>query len=435
MSIRKAPPKGPTADDFIPLLRQDKVPLWRLAPDATNYSIIAPLINHTQDAATVKANLAKWKGLGHPVGIQILHKWDTQPKGQAAIAGYNGLNDQSLLNFVDTVVCDIVPKGLLFMASRFKKAVAKELISDEEELEVKIPHHMEAIFSASRSSVNDLSDEIRAQRLIGPDLLINQYMEDNNIKSLTDKIIHDLTFPMFLPVTASMVGRGKGEEIDVAATVLAHAVQILLFAPTRWNKDIEYRRPNPDYTPRYPTPDGHGGNCRSVGGLFSLEDLHRAIILLYTALYRRTAPGASNIRSNRLPTPPDSFLGYFDVKRQTPVLGDEAEMGPAQRAVIRSLANRLTQMDTWVEDEKDSPITTSQLLTRSVEPSNDLSQTNEQTQTQASVPSTLVDKSIKMQTLYMECVSTMQNRLQKDGSDLGNSQPLWQILEALTQES
>ncbi|PNP51939.1 hypothetical protein THARTR1_07148 [Trichoderma harzianum] len=428
MSIRKAPPKGPTADDFIPLLRQDKVPLWRLAPDATNYSIIAPLINHTQDAATVKANLAKWKGLGHPVGIQILHKWDTQPKGQAAIAGYNGLNDQSLLNFVDTVgkylhipralvkhlltslnlynnigtVCDIVPKGLLFMASRLKNAVAKELISDEE-LEVKIPHHMEATFSASRSSVNDLSDESRAQRLIGPDLLINQYMEDNKIKSLTDKIIHGLTFPMFLPVTASMVGRGKGEEIDVAATVLAHAVQILLFAPTRWNKDIEYRRPNPDYTLRYPTPDGHGGNCRSVGGLLSLEDLHRAIILLYTALYRRTAPGASNIRSNRLPAPPDSFLGYFDVKRQTPVLGDEAEMGPAQRAVIRSLANRLTQMDTWVEDEKDSPITTSQLLTRSVEPSNGLSQTNEQTQTQASVPSTLVDKSIEMQTLYMEC--------------------------------
>ncbi|KAL7940427.1 hypothetical protein V8C42DRAFT_356270 [Trichoderma barbatum] len=390
---------APTVEDFTPLHRQDNIAAWRRQPDAIDYSVSDTAINTPDTGSDIKANLAKWKDVGHRTGIQVLHKWETLPKGQTAIAGYNGMNDKTLLNFVDTVVCDIVPKGLVCMATKFKHSTAKELISDESELEDKIPRHMEAIFSTSRSSVNDLSDEGKAQNLIGPDELVNEYMEDRKVKSLIDKIIKGLSFPIFLPITASMVGREEGEEIDVVATILAQAVQILLFAPTEWNKDIEYCRPDPDYTLRYPTPDGHGGNCRSVAGTFSLEDLHRSIVLLYLALYRRTATGTS-IHSTRAPAPRDTFSGYFDVERQKPMPGADDEEGPTQSAAKRRLLNPMPQLETPSEEEED--LDTAR-MSIGHEPSDEPRQTTEQPRTETNATSAGYDKWIELQSLYMEC--------------------------------
>lgn len=44
-----------------------------------------------------------WVDLKHPPGIQVLHKWETQPKNQGSICGYMGWNVYGLLTFVDNV--------------------------------------------------------------------------------------------------------------------------------------------------------------------------------------------------------------------------------------------------------------------------------------------------------------------------------------------
>jgi hypothetical protein len=72
------------------------------------------------------------------------------------------------------------------------------------------------------------------------------------------------------------------------AFVLSHAVQILLFAPQDRIPNRIYSRDGPHYAHRFPSPDNIGGGIeKNVAGLFSMEDLHRAILLFYFMINRR----------------------------------------------------------------------------------------------------------------------------------------------------
>ncbi|KAK4082269.1 uncharacterized protein Triagg1_2081 [Trichoderma aggressivum f. europaeum] len=73
------------------------------------------------------------------------------------------------------------------------------------------------------------------QNLIKPTDLVRLYVDNyNQIKPLIDSIVTMLPVPVFLPITRNMISGRLNEEndqLDVAATVLAHAIQVLLFAP------------------------------------------------------------------------------------------------------------------------------------------------------------------------------------------------------------
>lgn len=457
-----------TVEHFEPLHLQKDLAKWRTDPENTDYSVADTAIPTPDTPKDIKKNSDIWKGLGHHEGVQVLHGYTTLPKGGASLAAYNGMSEKTLLNFVDTVgkcltfgphfarafanlfhksssevpscsqklyrnallntytnlmaVCDIVPEGLVFMAAKFKATTAQQLIEDEDEEEFETPE-MQTIFSESRSHVGNLTEEEKEQNRINPDEVIKAYLEDRKVKLYIDQIIRNLTSPIFLPVTASMLGREEGEEVDVVATILAHAVQILLFAPTQWKKDIQYCRTDPDYISRYPTPDGHGGNCRRVGETFSLEDLNRSITLLYLALYRRTAPGI-NIHASRTPSARDKFLGYFDPVRQKPMAGIEDDESPQQCAVRQTLAHPLPSTRIAEENDEDSD---GSALLEDATTSSQLYNANSH--------SVENDKRIELQTLYLECVSSQQKQFKKDGSDLRDSQPLWQTLEGMSQGS
>ncbi|EHK22404.1 uncharacterized protein TRIVIDRAFT_221683 [Trichoderma virens Gv29-8] len=137
----------------------------------------------------IKANLAKWNGLGHRVGIQVLHKWDTVPKGQTVLARHSGMSEKTLKELVEPVVCDVVPKELLCLTSAFNNGTTRELISDEVELLDKIsPRPMEAISFSSSFSANLLSVENKTQNLISPDEMVAGYLEEKKTKSLINKM-------------------------------------------------------------------------------------------------------------------------------------------------------------------------------------------------------------------------------------------------------
>ncbi|KAL6901178.1 hypothetical protein GGI43DRAFT_383518 [Trichoderma evansii] len=310
--------------NFEPILRQENIAAWRLKPQATDYSVRdAATSISDNDAVSIEQNAAIWHTLEHVPGIQVLHTWETDPKSISQLAGYNGMPECALANFTDTVVCDIIPEGLLLVSKKFGLNAKALLPADFANIICELPEDMATLYTKLRANITSISTAT-AQTLIKPAELVNQYTSDNQLKNLVDTIASSLPRPMYLPITRKTVTQSDKENdtIDVAATILAHSIQILLFAPTRWSKDIIYKRDTNEYTHRYPTAAGHGGNCRTVAQLFSLEDLHRSILLIYLTVYRRSS---GDINSTRAPWSSKKFLGYFDVKTQRRALDGQSK--------------------------------------------------------------------------------------------------------------
>jgi hypothetical protein len=213
-------------------------------------------------------------------------------------------------------VCDIIPEGLLLVSEKFKLDAKFLLPVDISDIMSMLPQNMNALYIHLRSKVIDLLPPYH-QNLMEPTELVLLYTEDDKLSNLINTIVSSLSVPLFLPITRHMIYESETENdyIDVAATTLAHAIQILLFAPTQWNRNIVYTRDSSEYIHRYPTPAGHGGNCRTVAGRYSLEDLHRSILLMYLAIYRRRQKYSDRDRAPPVSTR-SLFLGYFDAPMQ-----------------------------------------------------------------------------------------------------------------------
>ncbi|RSL42488.1 hypothetical protein CEP54_015462 [Fusarium duplospermum] len=88
--------------------------------------------------------------------------------------------------------------------------------------------------------------------------------------------------PNFIPILHNFVSideKNPGDFPNTAATILAQAAQILIFAPTAWNPDIKYSADEQAYPHRYPRAYGPNQE-HTVADRFSLEDLNRAIYML-----------------------------------------------------------------------------------------------------------------------------------------------------------
>ncbi|UKZ68301.1 uncharacterized protein TrAtP1_009338 [Trichoderma atroviride] len=308
------------AMSFDPVLRRGKIAQWRQTLQATDYRVMGPALCISADGVILspEQRAALWRLHKHPSGIRVLHKWNTLRLPVEELAGYHGMHEHALVNFTDTVVCDIIREGLLFIAMRFDLNVKPLLPHDINNILPELPPDMSTLYTDILSKWNVSAPP---RRLINPIELVLAYTRNPPLKSLIDTIASSLSVPTFLPITRNMIYQRDNERdmINPEATTLAHAIQILLFAPTQWNPDIIYKRDSSQYTHRYPTPAGHGGNIRTVAGKFSLEDLHRSILLLYLTIARRTS-GIMDF--GRPPLELGEFLGYFDVPRREPIPDD-----------------------------------------------------------------------------------------------------------------
>lgn len=295
-----------------------------------------------------------------------------------------------------------------------------------------LPENMATLYTKLRASVISLSTAT-TQILINPAELVSTYTTNSQLKSLIDTIACSLSAPMYLPITRNMVNERDDENdvIDRPATILAHAIQILLFAPTQWNPNIVYKSDNGDYTHRYPTPAGHGGNCRTVAERFSLEDLHRAILLMHLAISRR-APG-NNVYSARPPRSLEKFPGYYGVNLQRPTLDGPLTYTDTQIANARLLDRPLSEMAflsqelIHVEDQDSEEV--NQM------PSNiPLPMLNDTVSSNMDEERTWV---MDLLTQFVESASMRQGLLghhKNTSSDLQESKPLYDILEPMTKE-
>ncbi|KAF5709512.1 hypothetical protein FMUND_10000 [Fusarium mundagurra] len=126
---------------------------------------------------------------------------------------------------------------------------------------------------------------------IDPIKVLMTYHSNKKVREFTENIAKLCTKPTFIPVLNGSVSTpSQPHRISPMAFILAHAVQMLLFAPQDWNPNRVYSRDQSTYPHRFPTPETIGGEtARTVAGLFSVEDLHRAVLLFYYLLNRRSA--------------------------------------------------------------------------------------------------------------------------------------------------
>ncbi|KAM0513889.1 hypothetical protein ACHAPE_007242 [Trichoderma viride] len=302
---------------FHSALRWDRLPLWRQTVQANDFGVMNAVLCISVDGVLLSTEdqAALWRDFKYPRGIRVLHKWTATHLPPNELDGYNGMSRDALVNFADAVVCDMIPKGLLFVATRFDVDIKPLFPDGISNILPGLSPNMVTLYTDILSNW-DVSAPTR--RLINPTDLVAAYIGDIPLKNTIDMIATSLTVPTFLPITGNMVHEtvGRDDVIDARATILAQAIQILVFAPTQWYPEIVYRRDSTGYTHRYPTPAGHGGNGRTVAGKFSLEDLHRSILLMYLAIARRDPTSAFG----QPPLGQTEFLGYYyDAQTPEPV--------------------------------------------------------------------------------------------------------------------
>lgn len=90
--------------DFTPILRCDDLNVWRTSAAATDFEVANTAVHTPDDDMTkIQRNAKIWRTTGHEIGVQVLHKWTTEPTNITPLAAYHGFNEKCFANFVDTV--------------------------------------------------------------------------------------------------------------------------------------------------------------------------------------------------------------------------------------------------------------------------------------------------------------------------------------------
>ncbi|KAM0229083.1 hypothetical protein ACHAPO_010238 [Fusarium lateritium] len=155
-----------------------------------------------------------------------------------------------------------------------------------------------------------------------PTAVLKAYHSDKGVRDFIDQTVKHCNRPTFLPVQNHHIPSNSfppppPNGLHPEAFVLATAVQILLFAPQDWKSDRVYSRDTTQYGHRFPTPGIVGGGTdKIVGGLFPMEDLHRAILMFYALVNRRTLSPQTRNKKGWIDKTPNvvivEFPGYYD---------------------------------------------------------------------------------------------------------------------------
>lgn len=223
-----------------------------------------------------------------------------------------------------------------------------------------------------------------------------EFLSENvEMQSILETIAQELTRPAFIPLLNKHVypqggDRIKQNDLNVPGTLLAHAIQILLFAPLRHTpRDDPIFRSGLEPKKRYPTPtcpadtpaasQHHGGqeSESSVGahqqklhvGRYTLDDINRGLVLLRLCINRRKNSGktgnpvlAMNKPSVSSQLPP--WFGYHNPRDKVALedpfnVPDNALSVRFEREITTGLAIGKAWRDRLPESENDDRCTMS----------------------------------------------------------------------------
>ncbi|KAF5578899.1 hypothetical protein FPANT_9825 [Fusarium pseudoanthophilum] len=207
------------------------------------------------------------------------------PNQLAQYCAFKSLKELS--SYVDVIVPDIVWQAAFVAHDYFCRAMCGASQAEQDFQKLIQPLYKEC-YNNRTQHIRTLAIEID---LVVPLRVLITYHSNEKVREFIDNVAKLCTKPAFIPVLNQTVSTpGLPTNISPCAFILAHAVQILLFAPQDWDPDRVYTRDLDAYAHRFPTPETIGGGTTPViAGLFSMEDLYRAILLFYHLLKRRTA--------------------------------------------------------------------------------------------------------------------------------------------------
>ncbi|KAH7260752.1 uncharacterized protein BKA55DRAFT_686334 [Fusarium redolens] len=139
------------------------------------------------------------------------------------------------------------------------------------------------------------------------------YMGHYQVRDWLNTFATLITEPKLLPsIRTGYLGFSAGLRIEIF--ILAHAVQIMLFAPIQGREDASYK--STDSYPRrfplgYPEP---GPDDVMICGKYSLDDLYRALLLIFFILQQR--PGKDE--DPHISQSSEVWLGYTTVRSHYP---------------------------------------------------------------------------------------------------------------------
>lgn len=137
-----------------------------------------------------------------------------------------------------------------------------------------------------------------------PTKVLNAYLASANLRTIVDIVCKGLKKPTPIQIPCSVVANmnailsGKEDwtptgpqRLDIEATFLVAAIQILMFAPLDNTRDLVYSTDPQAYVRRYPTVEEYDymdneSRETQVSG-FSLEDLHRALAIMTFLIHAR----------------------------------------------------------------------------------------------------------------------------------------------------
>lgn len=196
-----------------------------------------------------------------------------------------------------------------------------------------IPRHGEH-YGSGESVVRSIYSFQGKFAMINPTELLEAYAgkegqrADMTVRDFVDQVVTLCPKPTFIRVLPKYFWRTGSQETRrkyaLQSFVLSHAVQILLFASQDRVSNRVYSRDRTSYAHRFPTPDNIGGGTeKKIAGLFSMEDLHRAILLFYFMIKRRTHPQARPWIGRAVTDMPVLFPGYCNPDADTVPTRDE----------------------------------------------------------------------------------------------------------------
>ncbi|KAK6703761.1 hypothetical protein SNK04_013696 [Fusarium graminearum] len=141
---------------------------------------------------------------------------------------------------------------------------------------------------------------------------ITLYANSKECRDMVETICLYCPEPTFIPIfnnTISIDEKNHRDEPCPPAMFLAAAAQVLIFAPSHWDPELKLVQTS-DYPRRYPINQGFSPT-KTIAGRFSMEDLNRALYLIFTVNNRR---GKANLLSG-IPTKRTGntrWMGYHD---------------------------------------------------------------------------------------------------------------------------
>ncbi|KAF5597715.1 uncharacterized protein FSUBG_8365 [Fusarium subglutinans] len=221
------------------------------------------------------------------MGILINKVWTVEMKDPNHLAQYCAFKSiKELSSYIDVIVPDIVYQAAFVTQNYF--LVPDSYFNSHDGNLIEPPKTRYLDFFQSKDRYEHRMLDIDG---IEPIKVLSTYHKDENVRQFVNNVAQLCTKPTFiLAVNQTVSMPGEPGNISPHAFILAHAVQILLFAPQDWDPDRIYTRDQGAYAHRFPTPETiGGGTAPAVAGLFSMEDLYRAVLLFYYLLKRRSA--------------------------------------------------------------------------------------------------------------------------------------------------